>query len=269
MFVSRPHTLLIATMLFCSLADGAAQSAIYVDALGGDDGNNGFSEAAAVLTLSLGVERATDLQYTLVRVKQGTYDQSHETGGLGTGYPIEILVDGMTIEAFDSNLPVLGGGVANSSVRALFEVVTDTLDQDLQTIVFRNLSFAGEDSANVNAPGAIYFESSDGHVVQAIVDNCVFGRSEMNDPSGGGWPSIRAVAGYKPSQNLPNPSLDLQVIGCRIQAHEAGGVVIDIGADCVDSITHRGGLIVNVEDSIFELESNQGAEAAIDILLEA
>jgi len=239
-------------------ATAFGQSTVYVDADNGDDSSGDGSEVTPWRRINRAVAAAEEPLSIIDRIviKAGIYDQAVETVAGAGGFPIELTLP-LEFEAYDDeDLPVIGGGVEDTTVRALFEVVTETAEQDLQGVVFRNLVFSGEDSSGVNAPGALYIESSNGRKAQVVVDNCVIRRSEMNDSGGGGHPSIHAIGGYKPAGNNPEAPLSLEVIACRVEANASGGVVVDLGKDCSDTNAQRGLIDLTVH-TVTVVQDNQ------------
>lgn len=255
----------------------AAQTMYYVDAVAGSDSNLG-TELSPFLTINKAVEEAytqATPQPTIVRIKPGTYDQTHEQGA--GGFPILIEADPdlqsghpivpFTFEAAEATMPVIGGGVADSDVLGLFEVrATAQTEDDAADIVFKDLVFAGENTPGKNAPSAVFALSADGYEAEVTLDNCTIERSEMNDPDPlkEGHPSITAIAGPVLGEG-DDPTMELTVVACVIHPNTPGGIVTDLGPDCFPDEGH---VDLTVQNSTFTLQGAQGAQAAVDAILE-
>ncbi len=259
--------LAVSVVLVLGLSAGA-QTTYYVDALTGNDSFPGTSPSFPFLTISHAAVVASANDGGTIRINPGDYDLAHESSGLGTGFPIVVDSEPLTFEAGGAANPRIGGDIASSAVEALFEV--RSTGSGRLDATFRNLDFAGEDTPSTDAPGALLVETRDGAISTVTVDNCTIERSEMNASGTGGHPSIRGIGGPVPvgTADFNPPSLKLIVIGCTIEPNEPGGVVVDIGTDCIGGAA-RAAIDLRVQDSSFTLQNGDGALSAIDLLLDA
>ncbi|GJM23236.1 MAG: hypothetical protein DHS20C15_31510 [Planctomycetota bacterium] len=242
-------------------ANASAQTVYYVKTTG-SDGNSGFTEMAAFKTIGKAVDAASGETSSVIRVLAGTYDQSHESTNPFGGFPITIDFSNVSIQANGGTRPVVGGGVSDSTVLGLFEVIADTgTGGDATGVAFTSLEFAGEDSTSENAPSAVYAFTSDNYDAEIAITDCHILRSEMNHSTLAGNPSIRGISGE-------GPGLTLTVSDCVIAPNEPGGVVVDLGTDAVAS-GDGGSPTLIVEDSVFSVAQGNASHAAIDMILEA
>jgi len=261
MFKVPSHRVWHIALMVCFSVTAASQDVVYVQTTG-DDSNPG-TEAEPFRTITRAVEYGDENGSTIARIKPGVYDQDHEAGA--GGFPIQIRSSDLVLEAYGEDPPLIGGDITDQDVRGFLEVDTTVTGSDLTGVVFRNLTFAGQDLTGLDAPSAVFVQSRDGEVARVTVDSCVVLRSEMNGSAGDERPSIKAIAGRPFTTNNEDDTLELQVVGCRIEANDRGGVVADLGTDCH---TEWGRLNITVQDNVFALAEDQGADAAIDIFLE-
>lgn len=262
------------TALLCGVALTAAQAVqvteIWVDA--GTDGSDSGGDGSPDLPYKT-INKAKTIAggsagSKIIKVLRGTYDKAHEDDFTGSTPPFPIVLpvntDLIGAETSQANWPRIGGGVNDSNVRALVEVLATAANR---TATIEQVIFAGENSSGKDAPSAIYVESSGGWVADVTITNCIVERSEMNDTSVADKPAIHGIGGPSPDSGQ-TPSLTLLVVGCpAIGATVAGGVVADLGSDA-DSSVERGYIDLVVTDCNFALDGSEGSAAAIDFVLE-
>ena len=263
MITRNLHQAGAAACLLMALYASPAQAAdIWVSGTGSDLGGDG-SSAEPFRTIGRAMVQA--VPHDVIKVLSGDY-------GIADGevFPIAIKhgVDIIGQEGSPANYPRIGGDVEDGDVRALFEVVADTADRT--GILISGLRFVGEDTANEDAPSAIYVENADGYKAWVAVENSIIERSRMNDSGSSGRPAIlgRAGAGGTPG-NSPDGEvyLSLAIFMCTIVPTDAGGVKFEVSADATPAFAARADLVVS--RSSFTLSGSETAPSAIDLFFHA
>ena len=233
---------------------------IWVSGTGDDIQGDGSSGSPfRTITTAMQAANANDT----IKVLTGTY-----TVAVGESFPISIKpgVDILGQETEQVDWPRIGGDVADSSVRALFEVVGDASNGDRTGIILRKLRFEDEDSTGEDAPSAVYLENADGRDAEATLDNCLIERGEMNDTGNDNRASI-VVVGGDAEDGANSGIVHLNIIGGSINPTAQGGVEARISTDA--SSPDRASFDIDVRDCGFALTGSQTSRCAIDLLLDA
>ena len=257
---------LIATLSLVLTRSTLAVGDVFVKMNGGVDQFGGGGPSTPFKTIWFALSQANTGD--VIKVQGGLTSQDYYTKANGETFPLPLRhdVDIIDDETSDARWPRIGGDIANSSVKGVFECIANSTTGSIQAVSIEKLILAGENTATKDAPSAVYVESSGGNVADVTVSNCLIERSEMNDSNAIDKPAIRGIGGYSP--NAQTSSLKLTVTGSPIRASTAGGVVVDVGPDATASETQRGLIDLVVTDCSFLLDGSQGAEAAIDYVLE-
>lgn len=239
----------------------AAQTTYYVDGdhLLASDTNAGTSPSAPWKTIhhaTLNVDPGDT-----VKIKKAVYSQATN----GEIFPLVILAAGVRFvgdEAAQADWPRIGGDVTDSTIAGVFECNASTSTDDLLGIVLEKLYFVGEDTANKDAPCAVFLSATDDYTAAVSLQNCVIERSKMNDSS---------VAEQRPSVlALPEDgTCQLTLDDCTIEVNSDGGIqsAVAPSAGSGDEVNHA----LTVRDCTFTIDPGAPhlADFAISMVLEA
>jgi hypothetical protein len=223
---------------------------IWVSGTGSDGGAGTFADPYRTIKTAMFNANANDV----IKVLTGDYDVN-----AGEVFPLSIKpgVDILGQETDEENWPRIGGDVVDSDVRALFEVVA--ADEDLGEVRLQKLNFLGEDSEALDAPHAVYIETSEGGLCSVIIDSCKLARSEMNEGEAYRQ-NVLAVAG--------NGTLQLNVMASTFLSNRGGALDVRLGDDCSSEVATA--LVhLNVSSSTFAVGDSDGADFAVKCFLEA
>lgn len=261
-FMKGVRVALVGMLVLAGLLGSArAADIIWVSGTGNDDSGLGTS-GSPFRTISWAMEQANPND--TIKVLTGDYDVN-----AGETFPIQVK-NGVQILGQETNptsFPRIGGDIADSSVRALVEVVANATNGERKGVVLLKLRFVGEDTAGEDAPSAVYVENAGGYAASVTLDDCRVERGAMNDSGQADRASVVAVAGAAPVINgNVVEGLNVVLVGCKVVPTARGGVQVLLGADA--EAPDSAYLNLEVRDSEFTLSSSQTADFAIDYLVD-
>ncbi len=216
-------TIFTACVLLGVLGSAHAQTTYWVNALhiAASDTNFGTSQNAPWKTITKAT--ITVLDNDTVMIKKGNYTK---LGNL-EAFPLQIKSTGARFvgaEASQADWPRLGGDIADSAIKGVFEVNASAVTGDMQLVTLEKLVFVGENTAGKDAPSAVYVSVEDERIVDVSVQNCILERSYMNDAGvAEDRPSVLAIGGAG--------NCSVTVDNCKVAPNVSGGIKMDAGLD--------------------------------------
>ena len=145
-WIAKATLCLLASFLILAAGAVGAQTEKWVDQAGGNDANDGNTEATAYATLQFAIDNSasgTSATRSIIHVKDGTYETVGQTNrdGYSTAILIEDL-DYLTIEAVAGHNPEVKPGTAadivSISIDSCDHLIIDNIDSDQTTAQFDN-----------------------------------------------------------------------------------------------------------------------------------
>ena len=161
----------------------------------------------------------------VIRVKGGTASADYYTKVNGETFPLPLKhnVDIIGDETDTAAWPRVGGDIANSTVKGVFECNANSTNGDIQFAMIQKVVFAGENTSGKDAPSAVYIGVSNQKTAEVSIQTCTIEKSEMNDASQPDKPTVLALVGAGTGK--------LTMDNCTILPTVVGGVRMDAGLD--------------------------------------
>jgi hypothetical protein len=231
--MSRLLAIVIMHFVFSSVADAAD---IWVDAVSGDNGNNGSTLLLAKKTISgpTGAMAAANANDT-IKVVQGAYDVASN----GETFPITIKegVDILGQETAEGNYPRIGGDLLAGSAPADALFVIDATTANQGGIEIKKLRFLGEDVASADSAVALIVTIADGHSVSLAFEHNICERPYLNSSGSAGYATVDISC-------MEAGEIEGTIKYCDIEVSDRGGLAFTVMA-AAESVVSANAMTIN------------------------